>query len=158
MVTVFGELIWETLRCDDIAVLVYSKVYWYSFISKNVKLVFNGQPWCDEVLLFWYGIRYRSEMVNVGLGPVLNPVMHVSVSISDWYQFSACIFVQIRVIAVWYMFNVWYLVLFFISCFSCAVCVLLYAQCICKENHNNSNASVVFSGRGELVGSLQHFH
>ena len=44
------------------------------------------------------------------------------------------------------MCNVWFLILFFISCFSCIICALLCALCVSKENLDNSNASVVFCG------------
>ena len=37
-----------------------------------------------------------------------------------------------------------FLYCFFIYCFRCTICVLLCALCVGKENHINSNASVVF--------------
>ena len=83
-------------------------------------------------------------MFNVCLGPALNADTHVSVSIYGWYRLNICIFVQIWVISVWYMCNVWILILLFIYCFRCTICVLLCALCVGKENHINSNASVVF--------------
>ena len=44
------------------------------------------------------------------------------------------------------MCNVWFLILFFISCFSCTICVLLCALCVDKDCQIHSNASVVFCG------------
>ena len=85
-------------------------------------------------------------MISMCLGSVLNVDMHVLVSISDWYPFNIWTFVQIWVIAVWYMFNVWFFMLFFISRFSCTICVLLCALCVGKGNHIHSNVSVVFCG------------
>ena len=83
-------------------------------------------------------------MVNMWLGSVLIADIYVLKYISDRYRFHMRIFVQIWLIAVWYMCNVLFLTLFFISRFSCTICVLLCALCVSKENHNNSNASVVF--------------
>ena len=120
--------------------------YWYSFISKEITLVFDGQPWFDKwpvTCLVWYPIEIRND---VCLGSILNADMHVLVSISDWYRFNICIFVQIWVISVWYMCNVWFLILFFISCFSCTICVLLCALCVGKDYQIHSNVSVVFCG------------
>ena len=62
------------------------------------------------------------------------------------------------VISVWYMCNFWFLILFFISCFSCTICALLCALCVSKENLDNSNASVVFCGgisAGRYIGDAE---
>ena len=71
-------------------------VYWYSFISKEITLVFYGQPWFDKwpvTCLVWFPTEIRNDIC---LGSVLNADMHVLVSISDWYRFNICIFVQIE--------------------------------------------------------------
>ena len=81
-------------------------------MSKGITLVFYGQPWFDKwpvTCLVWYPIEIRNDMC---LGSVLNADMHVLVAISDWYRFNICIFVQIWVNSVWYMCNVWFLILF----------------------------------------------
>ena len=52
------------------------------------------------------------------------------------------------------MCNVWFLILFFISCFSCTICALLCALCVSKENLDNSNASVVFCGGSRRVAII----
>ena len=55
-----------------------------------------------------------------------------------------------------------FLYCFFIYCFRCTICVLLCALCVGKENHINSNASVVFCvcvcAGGGIGGSLHNTH